>query len=97
MKLKQFWLKYLEHWVQNNGFEIFFINSRLCIITIYFNFCSTYTMYAYNKVFVNYLSENSFSDLHSFQGLELGEDTAADVTEFFAAADCSEKIKSIHH
>lgn len=24
MKLKQFWLKYLEHWVQNNGFEIFF-------------------------------------------------------------------------
>lgn len=54
-------------------------------------------MYAYNKVFVNYLSENSFSDVHSFQGLELGEDTAADVTEFFAAADCSEKIKSIHH
>lgn len=48
-------------------------------------------MYAYNKVFVNYLSENSFSDVHSFQGLELGEDTAADVTEFFAAADCSEK------
>lgn len=54
-------------------------------------------MYAYNKVFVNYLSENSFSDVHSFQGLELGEDTAADVTKFFAAADCSEKIKSIHH
>lgn len=50
-------------------------------------------MYAYNKVFVNYLSENSFSDVHSFQGLELGEDTAADVTEFFAAADCSEKNK----
>lgn len=50
-------------------------------------------MYAYNKVFVNYLSENSFSDVHSFQGLELGEDTAADVTEFFAAADCSEKKK----
>lgn len=54
-------------------------------------------MYAYNKVFVNYLSENSLSDVHSFQGLELGEDTATDVTKFFAAADCSEKIKSIHH
>lgn len=54
-------------------------------------------MYAYNKVLVNYLSENSFSGVHSFQGLELGEDTAANVTEFFAAADCAEKIKSIHH
>lgn len=54
-------------------------------------------MYVYNKVFVNYLFENLFSDVYSFQGLELGEDIVVDVMEFFVVVDCFEKIKLIYY
>lgn len=87
-KLKQFWLKYFGHRVQKNRFEIFLLiqvcaSKQFILLLLH--------IYAYNKVFVNGLSQNSFSNVQSFQWLELGEDTAADVTEFFTAADCSEK------
>lgn len=81
-------MKYIEHWVQNNGFEIF-LSIKVCALQQFIYLLLH--IYAYNKVFVNSLSQNSFSDVHSFQCPELGKDTATDVTKFFTAADCSEK------